>query len=83
MEPIKYLKKLKRVIFNFDQSIRLIEPYTMNKKNRINMVGKGLKLLMRGNSRNIEGFGKFRGLYIEKGRVKIERLNFIECGTHM
>eukprot|EP00942_MAST-04A_sp_MAST-4A-sp1_P002563 g2563.t1 len=77
-----HLKKLKRVIFNFDENIKIIEPYTMNKKNRINMVGKGLKLLMRGNSRNIEGFGKFRGLYIEKGRVKIERLNFIECGTH-
>jgi hypothetical protein len=77
-----HLKKLKRIILNFDQSIRLIEPYTMKKENRINMVGKGLRLLMRGNSRNIEGMGKFRGLYIENGRVKIERLNFIECGTY-
>ena len=60
-----HLKKLKRIILNFDSNIQLIEPYTMDKRNRIRIVGKGIRLHIRGNSRNLEGLGKFRGLYIE------------------
>ena len=45
-----FLKKLKRVVINFDKDIMLLDTYTMAKKYRITL-GKGLKLVIRGNDR--------------------------------
>jgi hypothetical protein len=75
-----FLKKLKRVVINFDKDIMLLDTYTMAKKYRITL-GKGLKLVIRGNDRALHGNNQFRGLYINSGNVVIERLSINECGS--